>query len=155
MRKHSTQVREANLLDLLPLAILSELYVSEVETMNLHPFCPETLMRNMAASILSPDAFVSVLTNEAGEIVGSIWGVLTSHPWSSAVFAQDVALFVHPDYRDGSGLKLIRAWVKWSKDKGAKEVYLSTASGIHTEKFIKLTERLGFQSAGYISRKEV
>lgn len=154
MCKHPAKVRVANLLDLIPIAQLAERYFSEVKTMSNHPLCVKTLMEGLAASILSDDGYVSVLEVD-GKIVGGFWGVLTNQPWSSTKFAQDVILVVDKELRKGYGLKLIKAWVDWSKDKGAKEVYLSTASGIETERFNRLANKLGFSLVGHGYSKEI
>lgn len=154
MLKHTAKVREANLLDLLPIASLAERYCHEVKTMANHPLSVKTLMEGLTATMLSDDGYVSVLEVD-GKIVGGFWGVITNQPWSDTRFAQDVIIFVDTQHRNGSGLLLIRNWIKWAKSKGAKEVYLSTASGINTEKFIRLAERLGFSSVGQGFKKEI
>lgn len=154
MCKHSAKVRLANLLDLIPIAQLAERYFSEVKTMNNHPLCVKTLMEGLAASILSEEGYVSVLEVD-GHISGGFWGVITNHPWSDTKFAQDVILVVDKDYRDGKGLLLIKSWLRWAKDKGAKEVCLSTASGIETERFNRLVSKLGFNLVGHGYSKEI
>lgn len=154
MCQHTAQVRLANLLDLIPIAQLAERYFSEVKTMHNHPLCVETLMRGLAASVLADDGYVAVLEVN-GKIVGGFWGVITNQPWSATKFAQDVILVVDKNLRKGHGLKLIKAWVSWAKDKGAKEVYLSTASGIETERFNRLANKLGFSLVGHGFSKEV
>lgn len=154
MRKHSTKVRAANLLDLLAIGLLAERYHSEVTTMSNHPLCMETLMNGLAATILSDKGYVSVLEIN-GHIVGGFWGILTNQPWSAALYAQDVMIVVDEAHRNGKGLLLIKDWIKWAEGKGAKEVCLSTASGIETERFTRLAERLGFTSAGHAFSKEI
>lgn len=152
--QHQTKVRKATILDLLPVALLANKYSSEVKTMDNHPLCIETLMQNMAATLMSPDGYMSLLEVD-GKIVGGLWGILTNQPWSATKFAQDVIIFVDSSHRNGSGLLLIKDWIKWAKDKGAKEVYLSTASGIGTERFIRLAGKLGFEPVGHGFKKEV
>lgn len=152
--QHQTKVRKATILDLLPVAMLADKYSKEVQTMDNHPLCVETLMQNMAATLLSEDGYLNLLEVD-GRIVGGLWGILTTQPWSSTKFAQDVIIFVDADYRNGCGLLLIRDWIKWAENKGAKEVYLSTASGVDTERFIRLAGKLGFEPVGHGFKKEV
>ena len=152
--QHTAKVRQANLLDILSISLLAERYSNEVTTMSNHPLCVKTLMEGLAATILSDDGYVSVLEVD-GKIVGGFWGLLTNQPWSATKFAQDVILVVDTSYRNGNGLLLIKDWIKWSKEKGAKEVYLSTASGLGTERFIKLAGRLGFSPVGHGFKKEI
>ncbi|GGH32676.1 GNAT family N-acetyltransferase [Klebsiella phage KL01] len=152
--QHTAKVRLANILDLLPLARLAESYLSEINTMSNHPLCIKTYMEGLTASIMADDGYVSVLEVD-GKIVGGFWGIITNQPWSATKFAQDIIIYVEQPYRNGNGLKLIRQWIEWAKDKGAKEVYLSTASGIDTERFIRLTKLLGFEPIGHGFKKEV
>lgn len=152
--QHPAKVREANLLDILPIALLAEKYANEVTTMSNHPLSVKTLMEGLASTILSNDGYVSVLEVD-GKIVGGFWGLLTNQPWSDTKFAQDVIIVVDVEYRNGNGLLLIKEWMKWAKVKGAREVYLSTASGIETERFIRLAGRLGFSPVGHGFKKEI
>lgn len=146
-------VRDACLLDLLVLASLAERYAEEVIEMKQHPIDAQKLMQGMAATIAADTGYLKVLVVD-GKIVGGFWGCLTSMPWSSTLFAQDIIVFVDKAYR-GHGKLLINDWLCWAKWKGAKEVALSTASGIDTEKVCKLYERYGFRKIGYSFMKEV
>lgn len=146
-------IRKATLLDLMPLAKMSETYISEVTTMCNNPISIPTLMRNLAASIVVDDAYVKVMELD-GKMIGGMWGVLTTLPWSDTPIAQDVIIFVHKSHR-GLGNKFIEDWVTWSTSKGAKEVLLSTASGITTDRFIKLMGLKGFKPQGYSFVKEI
>ncbi len=150
---HPAKIRSAHMLDLLPIALLAERYANEVETMKNHPLHIQTLMEGLAATILT-GGYLKVLEVD-GKIVGGLWGILANQPWSNAKFAQDMIILVDKGHRNGNGLLLIRDWIKWAKEKGATEVYLSTASGIETERFIRLTERLGFSPVGHGFRKEL
>lgn len=154
MLKHKTKIRNAHMLDLIPLAKLADEYYKEVQTMKNHPLSMTKLMEGLAATILSPDGYLKVAEYD-DKIVGGFWGILTNQPWSEAKLAQDVMIFVSSGYRGNLGLSLIRDWINWSKEMGAVEVLLSTASGIDTERFISLAEHLGFSRAGHAFVKEV
>lgn len=151
--QHSIKVRDAHLLDLLAMTKLAEVYADEAPQMKMHTIDVETLMRNMAATILDPKGYLTVLEVD-GEVVGGMWGYLMSMPWSKVETAQDVILFVKKGDR-GNGLLLIDSWVKWAESKGAKEIVLSTASGIKPKSFDKLMSRKGFTLQGYTYSKEV
>jgi GNAT superfamily N-acetyltransferase len=147
------QVRDAGHLDLLILASLANEYAQEVTEMKQHPVDANVLMQGLAATIGNPTGYLKVLTVD-GKVVGGFWGCLTHMPWSATLVAQDIIIFVNKDFR-GYGRLLIDDWLRWAKSVGAKEVCLSTASGIETETTCKLFERLGFRKVGYMYSKEV
>lgn len=151
--QHPAKVRDANLLDLLAMTKLAEVYSEEAPQMKVHTVHVETLMRNMASTILDPKGYLTVMEVD-GEVVGGMWGYLMSMPWSNVISAQDVILFIKKDNRGQGGL-LIDAWVNWSEQQGAKEIVLSTASGIKPASFDKLMSRKGFTLQGYTYSKEV
>ena len=150
---HNPQVRDAGHLDLLILAKLAEEYAQEVIEMKQHPVDARVLMQGLAATISNPTGYLKVLSVD-GKIVGGFWGCLTNMPWSSTLIAQDIIVFVNKEYR-GYGKLLIEDWLKWSESMGAKEVCLSTGSGIKTEVTCKLFERYGFRKVGYMYMKEI
>lgn len=150
---HNPQVRDAGHLDLLILAKLAEEYAQEVIEMKQHPVDARVLMQGLAATISNPTGYLKVLSVD-GKVVGGFWGCLTNMPWSSTLIAQDIIVFVNKEYR-GHGKLLIDDWLKWSKSMRAKEVCLSTGSGINTEVTCKLFERYGFRKVGYMYSKEI
>lgn len=149
----SPQVRDAGHLDLLILAKLAEEYSQEVIEMKNHPIDAKVLMHGLAATISNPTGYLKVLSVD-GKIVGGFWGCLTNMPWSSVPVAQDIIIFVSKEYR-GYGRLLINDWIKWSSEKGAKEVCLSTGSGINTDGTCKLFEKYGFRKVGFMYSKEI
>lgn len=128
-------------------------YAAEVQEMRNHLIDNKQLMAGLATTIASPDGYLRVLVVD-DKIAGALWGCLTTMPWSSVKFAQDIILFVDKPYR-GFGGVLINDWVNWAKEKGAKEVHLSTASGIETDRTCKLFKRKGFKQIGHSYSMEV
>lgn len=147
------QVRDAGHLDLLILANLATEYAQEVTEMKQHPVDAHILMQGLSATIGNPTGYLKVLTVD-GKVVGGFWGCLTHMPWSSTPIAQDIIIFVNREHR-GYGRLLVADWVKWAASVGAKEVCLSTASGIETESTCSFFEKLGFHKVGYMYSKEV
>lgn len=121
--------------------------------MRVHTLDITTLMENLAATILADDGYLRVMEID-GHLVGGMWGFLSSLPWSRVKLASDIILFVHKDYR-GYGVSLVDDWVAWSIERGAKEVILSTASGIKPKSFGRLMQRKGFTLQGQTYSKEI
>lgn len=153
MQQYSTKVRDATLFDLLPLAQLAEEYSEESPQMKVHKIDVQSLMNNLAVTILTKEGYLKVLEVD-GKIAGGMWGLMTTMPWSTVKVAQDIILFVKKEYR-GYGLPLIDDWVTWAECNGAKEIVLSTASGIKPQLFSKLMQRKGFVLQGHTFSKEV
>ena len=146
MCKCAAKIRQANMLDLMAMAAIAEGYSEEAPQMKVHPVDIPMLMQSYANTILSPDGYLAVLEVD-GKIVGGMWGILTTMPWSVTKVAQDIVLFVKKEFR-GIGNLLIDDWVQWAAQMGAVEVILSTASGIKPESFGRLMTRKGFVLQG-------
>lgn len=153
MFQREVKIRQANLMDVMPMAQLAEVYSEEAPQMKLHKLDINTLMTSYFNTILSPDGYLAVMEVD-GKIVGGLWGTLSTMPWSKVKVAQDIILFVKKEYRGQGGL-LVDDWVNWSLDNGAKEVILSTASGIKPESFGRLMGRKGFRLQGQTYSKEI
>lgn len=151
--RQTPQVRDAGYADLLVLAELAGEYAKEVIEMRNHPIDANVLMQGLAATISNPTGYLKVLSVD-GKIVGGFWGCLTNMPWSSTLVAQDIIVFVSKQAR-GYGRFLIDDWLKWAESMGAKEVCLSTGSGIDTDATCRLFERYGFNKVGYMYSKEI
>lgn len=153
MLQHSIKIRQANLMDVMPMAQLAEVYSQEAPQMKLHTLDIPTLMASYFNTILSPDGYLAVMEID-GKIVGGMWGMMSTMPWSAVKVAQDIILFVKKEYR-GQGNLLVDDWVCWAESNGAKEVVLSTASGIKPESFGRLMKRKGFSLQGHTYSKEI
>ncbi|CAM0031027.1 acetyltransferase [Vibrio phage D530] len=148
-------IRQATLLDLLPLAPLGQRYADEAHGHSHYPFDLEHCLKNAAVTIVDDDGCFLVAYD--GEVpVGFIWGAARALPWSKARLAFDTILYVVPEKRKSSvGLKLMLAWEQWAKEKNAVQVQISIASGIHEEQSISFFKKLGYSYIGQQYRKEI
>ena len=147
-------IRQAQDLDIFRLAELAEVYASEDESHLCLPYCRKHMMMNSANSMLDPSHNILV-SIEGGRIVGFIWGVVTSLPWTPAKLGIDNIFYVLPEFRGKHGVLLIRAYEKWCISLGAEQIAISVSSSINVERTCKLFSRLGFEQQGYQYRKEV
>lgn len=147
-------IRQATLLDILSLVKLAESYKDEAHGHDDFPFDVEHSMRNVAHTIMSEDGCLLMALCD-NEPVGILWGIVHSMPWSEARLAFDTILYVSPAKRNTSiAFRLMRAWEAWAKDRGAKQVQISIASGIHEERSISFYKKLGYNYIGQQFRKE-
>ena len=149
------KVRQATLLDLLLITPLAELYVEEAEMHDQYTFDLQTSLRNAASTIMSDDGCFLIAVDR-GRVVGFLWGHAANLPWSRKILAFDTILYVSPDKRrkSSAGYKLMKAWELWAKERGAEEVQISIASGIHEDETIRFYKKLGYSYIGQQFRKE-
>lgn len=145
-------LRDATELDLPRMLQLATLYSDEVVG-NRYPIEADFAVASMADSLLYDSTYCKLLV-KGGVVVGFLWATLTNFPWSRGLVAYDNIFYVEPVHRGGFGIvSLIRDYYKWATDKGAREVCISTASGIDIEKVCGLFEALDFKLIGYQFRR--
>ncbi len=147
-------IRLASPLDLLTLNQLAEAYAEEVGEHSGLEYSPEKAMRVAMLGLSSPEMVLLVYV-KGGEIQGFIWACMGPYMfWSDDSVAMDQILYVKPEYRGTlAGVALIKAYMRWAKEGGAKEARISCGSGIHEERTNALYERLGFQRVGAYHRR--
>lgn len=147
-------VRQATEWDLPAVIQLSLAYAEEADHHDNFTFDPELAALHGITAVRDPNSCFLVSVYE-GKVVGFLWAILTTLPWSRTPIALDNILYVSPDYRGKQGMYLIRAYEKWAQECGAVEVNVSIASGITNERTESLYERLGYTKVGTSYRKEI
>lgn len=148
------KVREATVLDTLSLAKLGIRYSKEARNHDHYPVDVEEMINNGVASTLNENSCILVCFRD-DQPIGLLWGHCHKLPWSKNKLAMDTILYVVPEYRKTkAGYLLMKEWEVWGKSKGAKEVQISIASGIHEEESIQFFIRMGYSLVGSQYRKE-
>ena len=89
-----------------------------------------------------------------GEIEGALVGLLSELYMSHTVQATELAWFVSKDYRGKpASLRLIKAFEKWAKERGANQIGMGDIQGISSLE--KLYNRLGYERAETVYLKEL
>lgn len=71
--------------------------------------------------------------------------------FSDQLIAQDLLLYVHPDFRGGtSAPRLLKNYIRWAKARGAAELCLGVTAGIANETAGRLYRANGFEHVGHI-----
>lgn len=90
-----------------------------------------------------------VLENELGEIVGGSAGYLVPGMVTWDLIANDVFLFVFPEYRTlARANMLVKAYKDWALARGAVLITVSVQSGYEPTKYDIFIRRLGFVQSG-------
>lgn len=133
---------------------MAEDYAREVGKHSEITYSTEKAMQSAMSSLFSPSLTLKVCVLE-GKMVGFIWACVGPlFIWSEDIVAMDQILYVKPEYRGTrAGVSLIKAYLSWAKDMGAKEARISCGSGIHEERTNALYEKLGFLRVGAYHRR--
>lgn len=150
-------IRDATVWDALTALSLGESYVEEVMDYVNVPYDPEAAVGRMAEALHDErQLFILSITSE-GYVAGMLWAICAPLlPWSSCNIALDTIVYVKPEYRGTRhGLDLVRAYESWAIDKGASEIRLSVASGIHEDKTGNFYKKLGYEHLGSQYRRKL
>mgnify|MGYP000918724954 CR=1 FL=1 len=115
-----------------------------------YSFDPWKLAATIGALIDGEDG-IAIVAEEDGEIVGGFIGFLSEHYFGRDKASYDLALFLQPEHRVGTlAMRLIRAYIKVAKEKGASEVVIANSTGVAKERVARLFEHAGFKHDGFV-----
>jgi len=98
--------------------------------------------------IASPQGCVLV-ADKGGTVVGAMLGACSQSFIGPDKAASDMSFFVRPEYRASrAGIALLRRFIKWAEDAGAKRINMGNSAGMDDERYVKLLSRYGFARAG-------
>lgn len=144
-------IRPAHPLDIPRLLNLAECYHEEIVRAN--HFIPDWDAEIASANMMntmSSDTGLSIVTVQDGKVVGFLWAVACYPvPWSTHTAADCWMFYVHPDYRGAlHAFRLMRAYKVWAEVMECREVRISTASGLDTERVEAMFSKLGYKPLG-------
>lgn len=91
---------------------------------------------------------------EGEEAVGFCSGWVEDTFFGDDLVAHQHLWFVVPKHRGSAvGPIMLKRFQSWAFDRGAKEVWVSQATGINSARTLELFEALGFEMVGFIARK--
>lgn len=103
------------------------------------------------AALIEAGQFLRVGTDEAGAVVGGMAGMVTQHWASDDLVANELALFVAPEYRGGLlAVRLLTRYLQWAAERGAVIIQAGVTTGVDTETTARLYERMGLKRCGVI-----
>lgn len=107
-------------------------------------------------AINTPEKVFGAVAYEDGEIAGFMGGHVAEHYFCNGLIADDMTLYVRPKSRGSTiALRFIRMFEAWATEQGAELNMLSVATGIKTERTMKLYQRLGYTVTGFIACKDL
>jgi GNAT superfamily N-acetyltransferase len=113
------------------------------------PFDPGKMGKILLRSIEYSAEVMCLVVEKDGEIIGSVCACLTEYFFCSEKMTSDYWWYVKPEHRGSrAGIMLLKEYVAWAQAYGAREVMLSTSTGIDMEKTADILERIGFERSG-------
>jgi GNAT superfamily N-acetyltransferase len=110
--------------------------------------------RAMLESLKRPGMFHILAISGEGEVVGVCMGYLDKTFFGPDLVAHQHIFYVVPEARGGWWAReMMRAFEGWACSAGAKEIWVSQATGIQIERTQRFFEALGFEAVGCIARK--
>jgi len=111
--------------------------------------------RKLLQSLGRPGMF-HLMAFDGMEAVGICMGWVEETFFGPDLVGHQHIFYVTPSHRGRFlGPQMMRAWEEWCRMKGAKELWVSQATGIASERTAKLFTRLGYRVLGVIARKGV
>lgn len=103
-----------------------------------------------------PATFFHVAVEDTGRCVGFLIGGLAQYGFHDSKYAFDRLVYVTPDARGAAVASvLIAAFEDWALGHGAARIILGITTGVHTEATERLYHRLGYQTVGRLTMKEM
>ncbi len=97
--------------------------------------------------LIDRSQYVVVAIDESSQVIGGLVGMCTQSWFGNDMVANDLALFVHPDWRKSiAAEQLVLMFVHWAKLAGAKQIRPGVTTG--DDRAEKLYQRMGFTRCG-------
>lgn len=143
-------IRDATEDDVPTLVELGRLMHAESPVFSRLTFDPERFSVTVRNTIQSPAGFAKVVETE-GQVVGGMLAFVIPHFCSSDLVACDVGLFMHPDFRGGTGAaRLLTLYRAWADEHGAKIIQLGIMTGVQVQRTQAMCERMGWALSGVV-----
>lgn len=131
-------------------------YVMHQESVyRIHPYLPDKVAFLVQTCIDSPE-YVGLVAEHNGQIVGFMSGIVGENFFSNTRYANDIALYVHPESRGSTAaVRLITQFLVWCDSMGCDEVRCGITTQINDPVAIKLYSRFGFDEGGTLMVKQL
>jgi GNAT superfamily N-acetyltransferase len=103
----------------------------------------ESRMRYALMQYIVHQRKFSFVSNDVG---GGLFGEVERGWNSRELMASDLFFYA----RDGSGVSLLRAFIKWARRSGASRIVITTTSGMDDERVSRFLEKMGLTKVGAV-----
>lgn len=107
--------------------------------------CQSILKKNIDALASRDDVFLLADVDESGSVLGFLLGFVRPQWYSINIEGVQEFLWVYPEYRGGlTMLRLIKAFEKECRSRGAVTAQIGISSPEHMYKFARVAKRAGY-----------
>ena len=153
--KPTLELRRVTYQDLAELVDLLARVLPTIKTYENIPVSPDRIRTLIQANLDNPDMFGQLL-DDGQRIVGIGLGFLTKYGFSTETHAQDMILYIDPEYRSIRVVKrMVDAFCTWAEGKGVRQIFISNTAGIDPAIHARLMARFGFEDVGHTLVKGV
>lgn len=118
-----------------------DIHLSEIKSANFLSRC-----------IGEEDRLTLAAISEA-DLIGILIAEIDWYFFSEQKLAVDVLFYVRPSFRGSrAAVQLVREYKNWAIEKGAREICLSTTTGVEPDRTAKFFSRNGFNIVGTIHK---
>lgn len=112
-------------------------------------FNRERLLNVFARGLADTHRVLFLVAEEAGQLIGSLYGELVPYYTFDGILATDKWLYIKPGRRGlGAGRQMVRQFEQWARAQGAVEMMISPMTGIATERTVAFLQALGLTPCG-------
>ena len=113
------------------------------------PFDREKVRRYLGHILSNSEHYCVFVVEHEGRLIGLLVGQVMEYFFCREPLCDDVLLFVDRDQRGSvASLALVRAYLEWSRSKGAREARVAVSTGIDIDRTGAFLQRLGFRRVG-------
>lgn len=96
--------------------------------------------------------FANGRIEDDGRCTSMFIGETSDHPFFDALFAQELAIYTHPDRRGSlDAARLVKAFTAWATKKDVDYIKVEITAGVDNERAAQLFERFGYSRAGILA----
>jgi GNAT superfamily N-acetyltransferase len=111
--------------------------------------------KKIHALVTSPNTLVQIAVH-GSKLVGFTCGIVHESIFNDRRRVSDIGVFVLEEYRRSTIARdLIQCLETWAREQGAEEIWLGQTTGDNPELVAKYYNRLGYQTQGFNSVKEL
>ncbi len=113
------------------------------------PFDPVKVRRFLHCIAGDPEHYCVYVVEHEDRLIGMLVGQVMEYFFCRELLCDDVLLFVERDQRGSvAALALVRAYLAWSRSRGAREARVAVSTGIDIDHTGAFLQRLGFRRVG-------
>ena len=113
------------------------------------PFDTAKLRRFLHHIAGNPDHYCAYVVEHDGRLIALLVGQAMEYFFCHESLSDEMLLFVERDQRGSvAALKLVHAYLDWSRGKGVREARVAISTGIDIDRTGDFLERLGFRRVG-------